>query len=272
MRRMVAAVTVAVVLATSAPTSAAGFSGIVGILGPGMLAAAYALFRAFSDRADRRIFVAWLMLAASILLAVGLTQRMLIFQQIPAGFAAALVPIGLTQITLTNLANPVRAASLRIGLFAVLVFGPYMPAVIKAELHPKKPHQALCSTGGISKLLAPAAGKIVLSNVNYVPQLLYRTQIIAVGSLFQHGISAYLRDRTAWRSPVGATPPPAFQWTGAQFVLFCNTTELNYLGKATRANALWPRLAQNHPPIWLRQIGGTTGQGFRLYRVILPSK
>ncbi len=246
--------------------------GIGGLLAPGLVAAAYALFRAITDRTDRRAVIAWIMLAVGILLAVGLTQRMLIFQQIPAGFVAALVPIALTQITRLEPATPIRAASLRIGLLAVLIFGPYMPSIIKAELHPSKPHQALCSTDGIAPLLAPASGKIVLTNVDYVPQLLYRTRIIAVGSLYQHGIAGYLLDRTAWRTPVGTTPPPQFQRTGAQFVLFCNTKQLNYLGQPTKLDALWPSLAQHRLPPWLHQIGPTTAQGFRLYRVVGRAK
>ena len=245
-----------------------GLGGISGLLAPGLLAAAYALFRAIIDRSNLRATIAWLMLAAGILLAVGLTQRMIIFQQIPAGFAAALVPIALTQITRLEPTTPIRAASLRVGLLAVLIFGPYLPSIIKAERHPSKPHKTLCSTGGIAPLLAPASGKIVLTNVDYVPELLYRTRIITVGSLYQHGIAGYLRDRTAWRTPVGTAPSPQFQRTGARFVLFCNTNQLNYLGKSTPLNALWPRLAQHRPPPWLHQMGPTTAQGFRLYRVV----
>ncbi|OYV69692.1 MAG: hypothetical protein B7Z67_07820, partial [Acidiphilium sp. 21-60-14] len=95
---------------------------------------------------------------------------------------------------------------------------------------------------------------------------------LTVGSLYQHGIGAYLRARTAWRTPVGSAPSAAFLRTGAQFVLFCNTSALDYLGKPIANDALWPRLAQKRPPVWLRQIGRTTEQGFRLYAVIAPIK
>jgi hypothetical protein len=185
-----------------------------------------------------------------------------------------MVPIMLTEVTrqLTN--RPIRVAASRVGIFALFILGPYMPGVAHALVHPKprSTHQALCSTVGIAPLMAPAAGKIVLTSVNYVPQLLYRTHILTVGSLYQHGIGAYLRARTAWRTPVGSAPSTAFLRTGAQFVLFCNTSHLDYLGKPISNDALWPRLAQHRPPPWLRQVGRTNDQGFRLYEVIRPSK
>lgn len=251
-----------------------GYVHVSLILAPGALAACYAIFCAWRQRAALLVSAAWLMLSAAIILAVALTARFLIFQQIPAGFAAALVPIMLTDVTRHLASRPVLVAAARVGIFALFILGPYMPGVAHALAYPKhhKPHQATCSTVGIARLLAPAAGKIVLTSVNYVPQLLFRTRILTVGSLYQHGIGAYLRARTAWRTPVGSVPPLAFRQTGAEFVLFCNTSTLNYLGKPTPRDALWPRLAQHRPPPWLRQIGGPTRQGFRLYEVTAPKK
>jgi hypothetical protein len=251
-----------------------GYVHISLILAPGALAACYAVFCAWRQRAVLLASAAWLMLSVAIILSVALTARFLIFQQIPAGFAAALVPIMLTDVTRHFANRPVQVAVARVGIFALFILGPYMPGVAHALAHPKRhtTHQATCSTVGIARLLAPAVGKIVLTSVNYVPQLLYRTHILTVGSLYQHGIGAYLRARTAWRTPVGSAPPPAFRRTGAKFVLFCNTSSLNYLGKPTPEDALWPRLAQHRPPPWLRQIGRTNRQGFRLYQVTAPKK
>jgi hypothetical protein len=251
-----------------------GYVHVSLILAPGGLAACYAAFRAWCQRAALMAALAWLMLSVAIILAVALTARFLIFQQIPAGFAAALVPIMLTDVTPRLASRPVHVAAARVGILALFILGPYLPGVAHALAHPKRhtTHQAACSTIGIARLLAPAAGKIVLTSVDYVPQLLYRTRILTVGSLYQHGIGAYLRARTAWRTPVGTVPPPAFLRTGAKFVLFCNNPHLNYLGKPTPIDALWPRLAQHRPPPWLRKMGRTTHQGFRLYQVIMPKQ
>ncbi|OZB41284.1 MAG: hypothetical protein B7X48_01185 [Acidiphilium sp. 34-60-192] len=251
-----------------------GYVHVSLVLAPGMIAALYAIFCAWRARTHLPSCAAWFMLSLAIILSVALTARFLIFQQIPAGFAAASVPIMLTDVTRQFGVHPIRVAALRVGIFALFILGTYMPGVVHALAHPKpsSTHGAQCSTVGIEGLLAPAAGKIVLTSVDYVPQLLYRTHILTVGSLYQHGIGAYLRARTAWRTPVGSAPSAAFLRTGAQFVLFCNTSALDYLGKPIANDALWPRLAQKRPPVWLRQIGRTTEQGFRLYAVIAPIK
>ncbi len=238
------------------------------LLFPGLFAMVYVLLRAWRSRRDVEASGAWLVLAAGIALSTGLTARFVIFQQIPAGFAAALAPVILTDIT-DSVVREAAAASLRVSTFFFLLVFPYLPALTMAYLHPQKsvPHGGSCSTVGIGRLLAPASGKIVLTAVNYAPQLLYRTKIIIVGSLYQHGIKGYLRARAAWRAPATPSPSPQLRATGAEFVLFCNTTAREYLGPHTAKNSLWALLVEHRPPHWLHLVGEEPKQGFRLYRV-----
>ncbi len=238
------------------------------LLFPGLLAIVYVLVRAWRSRRDLEAASAWLVLAAGIALSTGLTARFVIFQQIPAGFAAALAPVILTDVT-DSVVREAAAASLRVSTFFFLLVVPYLPGLTRAYLHPQKlaSHGASCSTVGIERLLAPASGKIVLTAVNYAPQLLYRTRIIIVGSLYQHGIGGYLRARAAWRAPAASAPSPQLRATGAEFVLFCNTTSREYLGPHTAKNSLWTLMVEHRPPYWLHLVGEDPKEGFRLYRI-----
>ena len=100
-----------------------------------------------------------------------------------------------------------------------------------------------------------------------VPQLLYRTRIIAVGSAYQHGVAGFARAWKAWRADgAGPAPPAAFRATGARFVLFCDGS-----GKPPSGGpeSLAARLRRDAPPAWLRRIGGGH-DGPVLYRVVTP--
>ena len=159
----------------------------------------------------------------------------------------------------------------RIGLVALLLAVPY--AVALGALVAKRPARPApagpsCVMSRIAPLLAPAGGQVVLSRIGEVPELLYRSRIIAVGSLYQHGVAAYLRARAAWRAPsAGPHPPAALRATGARFVLFCPRAAEN-IAQGARPDSLWVLLASGHPPPWLRLVGAQATTGFRLYRVV----
>jgi hypothetical protein len=240
------------------------------LLAPGSLALIYTLNQAWRARFRLQRLGYWLIAAIAIMLGLGLTTRFVIFQQFPAGFAAMLLPGALTEASRRLVIRPVHAAGARIGLIGVLLLVPYAPALALAAAHPAKApaKTASCTMRHIAALLAPATGQIVLTRAGEVPELLYRTRIIAVGSLYQHGIAGYLRARAAWRTRVGAAPSSALRATGARFILFCPTPHRYALVRTAPPGTLWDALAAGHPPVWLRRIGSDPRTGFRLYRII----
>lgn len=245
------------------------FSGACLLLGPGVFALIYCLHRAWHARHQPQSAGVFLIAAAASLFGTALTARFVIFQQFPAGLAAALLPVALTEASKRLRARPIRAATARIGMIFTCLIVPYGPAVAIAAAHPAKPSKpAACAMDHIAALLAPASGQIVLTRVGDVPELLYRTKIIAVGSLYQHGIAGYLRARAAWRSPAEPHPSQAFLATRARFVLFCPAAHRYALVAGAPKNSLWNALTEHRAPIWLDQIGADKSSGFRLYRVL----
>ena len=241
------------------------------VLGPGLFGVGVALTRVWGARRDPEECGGWGIAAAGGLLALGLTARFVIFQAFPTAFGAALLPVALTVASARCADRPTRAAAARIGLVALLLAVPYAVAlgalVAKRPAHPA-PAGPSCVMSRIAPLLAPAGGQVVLSRIGEVPELLYRSRIIAVGSLYQHGVAAYLRARAAWRAPsAGPHPPAALRATGARFVLFCPRAAEN-IAQGARPDSLWVLLASGHPPPWLRLVGAQATTGFRLYRVV----
>jgi len=240
-------------------------------LGPGLFGLAVALARAWRARRQPEAAGAWGIAAAGGLIALGLTARFVIFQAFPTAFGAALLPVALSDASAHFAARPSRAAAARIGLIALVLAAPYAIALAallaQGKAHPAASEPA-CALRGVASLLTPAAGQVVLSRIGEVPELLYRSRIIAVGSLYQHGVEGYLRARAAWRAPsAGPRPSAALRATGARFVLFCPRVA-DSIFQGARPDALWFLLTSGHPPPWLRLVGTQAGTGFQLYRVL----
>ncbi len=241
-------------------------------LAPGLLALAYALHRAWRCRHAPDIAGLWLILIAGLALALGLTARMMIFQQYPAAFAVALAPLALDDISRHFAARPSRAALLRVGLVWAPVVLVYVPGMAAAALRPDPAKPAgHCSLQSATRLLAPTAGQIVLTDPGLVPELIYRTEAIGVGSLYHHGLRAFMRDRAAWRTPAGAAEPTAVRATEATFVLFCAARgNDSALVAGAKQGALWHLLAANTPPPWLKRVG--QAGGYQLYLIRQQAK
>lgn len=247
-----------------------GYAEGTALLGPGMLVCGYALTRAVMARRTPVRRGVWLILASGIALAIGLTDRMVIFQQYPAAFAAGLAPVALHDIS-TRLARfPKWAAAARLALVWLPPLLLYVPAA-SAQAPSTRPAEVskTCSMRHLNLLLHQAAGQVVLTRPADVPELLYRTRIIGVGSLYQHGWSGFARAWHAWRAPVGRVEPLALRATNARFILFCRSgTHLNSLATNASTNSLWNRLAFDHLPRWLRPVG--TAADFELYKIRCP--
>jgi hypothetical protein len=116
-------------------------------------------------------------------------------------------------------------------------------------------------------LLAPVGNKIVLAEPQDTPELLYRSQIETVGSLYQHGVPGYLRDRDAWRAVPGAQVPGTMRATKADYVLFCPQPGRYLPVVDLPKDTLWDALEANTPPVWLTLVGRDAA-GWRLYKII----
>lgn len=236
------------------------------LLGPGTLALIYGLTQALRSRRDRLVLGAWVILSTGLTLSLALTGRFVIFQQYPAGFAAALLPIALTDATARLRAWPIRAASARIAMICGVLIMPYAPIIAQAAIAVPTWHRPTCPVRHLAPLLAPAAGAVVLTPFTAVPELLYRTKIITVGSLYQHGIAGYLRAWYAWRTPA-PDRRAALARTKAAYILFCAGGKHRSPPTTLPATALSSVLDHNDPPPWLTRIGQNRKSGFVLYRI-----
>jgi hypothetical protein len=234
-------------------------------LAPGALALGYALWRAAAGRA-RAI---WLYIALCMLVALVLGAKFLLFVSFSACAAAAMLPLAMSEVSLYAEAQPGLAMLGRLAVLLVMLGIPEMAAMAETGTKggPRGPDYPSCSLRQIAPLLAPVGRAVVLAEPQDSPELLYRTQVETVGSLYQHGVPGYLRDRDAWRAAPGGSVPAALRATGAGYVLFCPAPG-RYLPVADLPrNTLWDALEADAPPVWLRQMG-SDASGWRLYKIM----
>lgn len=227
-------------------------------LWPGMAATALAAALGWRGRDPAWAWATWVAAVA-----VGLAAWHVRFAGFPAMCAAAALPVALTRASALRPAS--RRAPARVGAFAVVLLLPILPALAGAL--PDHPAYA-CPVRAALPLLAAHPGAVVLSSVNEVPELLWRTRVRTVGSLYHRNAAAFLRLRAAWRSGTdGTSVPDAVRATGAQYVLICPALS----GPAAGADTLWDRLRRDDPPPWLSPAGvGRPAPGIaapRLWRV-----
>ncbi len=246
-------------------------------LWPGLMAFFYALWRAAQSKPPEQTFLAppqarwiWLYLAACTLVTLILGIKFILFVSFSACIAAALLPIALSTATARYATQKNAASWARILIFALVLGTPEATAIALTMAAPKPPPTAQkfpsCSLRDIAPLLAPAAGKIVLADIQATPEILYRSQVETVGSLYQHGVPAYLRARAAWRAAPGATIPDAVKQTGARYILFCPQPGRYAPVADVPHKTLWDALADPTPPAWLT-LQGQDAAGWRLYEV-----
>ena len=259
---------------------------LVVFLFPGLCAVAYALWSGlrresidFADMATSALLgplqrqrLVWLYLAACGAVCLVLGAKFLLFVGFSNLLAAALLPVAVSRFSAELAAAPERASlvrSLCIGLVLVvpLLTGMAMPskAAPAARAETARSYPA-CDLRGIAPLLAPAAGQVVLAGPEDAPELLYRTQVETVGSLYHHGVAGYLRDRAAWRAVPGAEVAPELVAAKAEWVLFCPRPGRYALVQDLPKDTLWDGLEAGTPPVWLT-LAGRNGDGWHLYKI-----
>ncbi len=197
----------------------------------------------------RRRSLAWAYAALVCVVAVGLSAWHVRFAAFPAACTAAAMPVLLTSAS--RLRRVAWRPAARLGTFFGCVLLPVLPAFAGAL--PSGRVTYTCPVRAAEALLAPLAGTVVLTGVNDVPELLYRTPIRTVGSLYHRNAVAYLRLRDAWDSPPSDTVPAAVRATEAAYILICPSRAPP--PAPGPADTLWDRLRADRPPPWLTRAG-----------------
>ncbi|MGE4482904.1 hypothetical protein [Acidocella sp.] len=252
---------------------------------PGAWAVFYAMTRAWREwRAPRapfhadadidllgtapRVPLAWAYVALCAAVALGLGAGYLLFTSLSAIFAAALLPVALSWIEGTGGS---QALFKRMALLCLILLGPFLAA--RANAHAATPTVGMgkaypsCALHNIAPLLAPAAGQVVLALPQDTPELLYRSHIFTVGSLYHHGIAGFMKDRAAWRASPGLREPAAVARTDAHYVLFCSTAGRFLLVADLPRSTLWDALNEGVVPPWLKALAHNK-DGWTLYKIV----
>jgi hypothetical protein len=194
----------------------------------------------------------------ALFLALGVSHAR--FATYPAVLGAAMVPLVLT------LAG--NWMFVRVALFALFFLGPCAPELVRPSSATPAAGLPSCDLRGIGPLLAPYAGQVVLADANETPELLYRTGIMTVGSLYHRNVAAFMRLRAAWRSGRSEQVSDAVQATRASLILFCPHAERSLIVNDLPTDTLLDRLNRGEVPRWLSKIGEDPISGHVLYRII----
>ena len=241
-----------------------GMRSLTEFMLPGLLTLCYAIWRAARGGAH---FWLWLYLALCAAVVLVLAQKFILFVEFPAGLAAGLLPVMLTEASSHLRKKPVTAMLARLCLIFLMLLAPELPLLAAAKSSQPPAAAAACSLRHIAPMLAPYAGAIVLANANDTPELLYRSQILTVGSLYQHGVPAFLRLRAAWRTENLASPPQAVAVTGASYILFCTGESRDLTMAGLPKDTLWDTLKAGRPPAWLKLQASAPSSGWQLFRI-----
>ncbi|MDE8349441.1 MAG: hypothetical protein POG74_08165 [Acidocella sp.] len=238
---------------------------------PGLLALLYSLFRTWrAQTAQARLI--WLYVSAVLLLTLILAAKFILFVGFPAEITAALVGVMLSDVSWRLRDAPTQAMLARITCITTILVIPLLP-IFPAAGHTSSLPAASCEMRHIDTLLAPIGTAITLAPPDATPELLFRTQVTTVGSLYQHGVPGFLRLSDAWRTVPGAavpgaTVPAAVIASRASYVLFCGSPIRNLIVDDLPATTLWDALNDNQPPSWLRLQSQDSSTGWRLYKII----
>lgn len=259
-------------------------AALVVYLFPGLCAVAYALWRGLGPQGTdfeamassgmlgqpRRHRVLWLYVACCGLVTLVLGAKFILFVGFAPLLAAAMLPVAMSEVSSALAARPLWASAARCACAGLVLVVPALTAM--AAVPPAKAPAAggktypSCTLRGIAPLLQPLAGQVVLADPETTPELLYRSQVLTVGSLYQHGVPGYLRARSAWRVVPGAEVAPELRATGAGYVLFCPFAGRYALVQDLPKTTLWDRLNAGTPPAWLT-LAGSNADGWQLYKI-----
>ena len=147
-----------------------------------------------------------------------------------------------------------------LGLFQSILPG--------AEAAPRMEPLPPCVATDAAAILSRYPGAVVLTDVNDSPELLYRTKILTVGSLYHRNTAGFLRLRAAWRTAPSETVPAEIDAAGITMVLTCRSPGRSTMLIDIRVATLNDQLRLGYPPPWLKQVAENTASGHVLYQVV----
>jgi hypothetical protein len=226
---------------------------------PGLLGALVVVAMAIERRT---VLWCYAVLCSLFVLAIGVSHVR--FGTYGAVLGAGALPVALSELRRLGPMRPRVQWPLRIGLAAVFLLVPFFG--LWADNEADDDDSNVCAVQAAVPLLAAFAGRVVLANVDDTPEILYRTRVLTVGSLYHSDIAAYMRLRAAWRSDASPVEPEAVRATGAAAILACPGEARPPVVEDLPPRTLLDQLDQGRPPPWLTLVGRGT-DGSALYRV-----
>ena len=242
----------------------------VGYLTTGALAALALVWLAVRHRSAPLAFA-----ALTLLVFMGAGALHVRFTAYPQAAGAIALPIILTLISHAAEATRPRAAVLgRVGAILGFIVVPFLgvlgesgPRGGEAATVPPIAAASCDLTEGVA-LLASNAGAVVLTDVNDTPEVLYRSRVKTVGSLYHRNIPGFLRLRAAWRSEQAVGVPPEIDAAEVSLILACPWPTRSALVADLPADTLYDRLRAGTPPSWARPIAADPKSGYVLYEIV----
>lgn len=197
--------------------------------------------------------------------AVVLGVKFMRFTPVCAAAAVVVLMIGLQNVASHWRAWPKFAVFGQAGLALMFLLLPWVPALAAGQGVARG--VPVCNLQSFAPDLRVAAGQVVLADVNLTPELLWRSNVLTVGSLYHHGVAGFLVDRAAWRAVPGEAEPAAVKATNARYVLFCTKAGRSGLVADLPKTTLWDALLAQQPPPWLVPVVKNAASGWRLYKI-----
>ena len=195
------------------------------------------------------------------------------FAAYPEIAGALALPIALTLCTpVTSRWHPTMQSFTRLAIVLLFVQVPYLgmfqSLLPGAQAAPRMEPLQPCVATDAAAILSRYPGAVVLTDVNDSPELLYRTKILTVGSLYHRNTAGFLRLRAAWRTAPSETVPAEIDAAGITMVLTCRSPGRSTMLIDIQVATLNDQLRLGYPPPWLKQVAENTASGHVLYQVV----
>jgi hypothetical protein len=240
------------------------------VAGPGTLAVISAFALALVRRGTPAALL-WAYAGACAAACVGLAALHIRFAPYQSAIGAMMLPVLLSMVPEGG-AGAWRILLRPALLAAFLVLPPiaasfYQPPEVYSAEGADAPESApRCPMKAAFRLLQPYPGAVVVADLNIGPELLYRTEVKIVGSLYLWNTAGAMRLRAAWRARDLDGVATELRAAGAQYVLACRGTRRSPFVDGPDTT-LFDRLNRGDPPGWLRPAAQGEGTGWTLYEV-----
>jgi hypothetical protein len=213
--------------------------------------------------------------AACLALLLLLGMQHVRFAAYPEAAGAIALPIALTLTgRATESWHQIGQSFIRLATIMLFIQVPYLGALpdLTSSAHAAMVETSACRIADAVPMLARHPGAVVLADVNDTPEILYKTDVRTVGSLYHRDIDAFLRLRAAWRVAPSDIVPAEIDAAEISLVLGCkHAARSAVVLDLTRPN-LVDQLRAGNPPPWLRQIDANPVSGHVLYEVVNGSR